>query len=502
MWGLRLMHTHQKIRKSSYRNFENLEYIFLRQSLDEKGMYFKLNPEHSDFGTHETVLTNLVGTLVKLSASGQFEPYLAESFSTSEDGLTWTFNIRKNLVCEDGTPITAASYASAFSQSLKRYSKFSRVIDFELLEGWQDFSSGKSDSLSGVKYQDNKLIFSLRNKPENFIGHFRLPYFGFWCPNNFNSDGNFKDELKIISSGPYRVEVNSKNSVTLKKRINWFSNSEDSAETIRFSYATPEQIENSSPATIIEILGRDKALNLSSFTEIKAPPSLMWAMILSPTAKGPFRNIQNRRAFLDRLVEVKKSSSLFSSFYFYPSTPSEVKLRIPAADYSQDMRGQKIKFAFANKNYTQQEINEIKRITQQALEGSGANIDFFINDPLEDNWRHRLLSNNEFDIRMNGVDQGGYPKNRTIKMMFCSNLGVCYPDPSGKICKLVDTQDKIGGPTPKNYINEFNQTLYDDASVIPLTHFGTHWLASDDLDLKTLPPSSGLFHFEGIRLKE
>ncbi|WP_413289898.1 ABC transporter substrate-binding protein [Bdellovibrio sp. HCB337] len=475
--------------------------MFLRQKLDEKGMYFSLNPKDSDFATHETVLTNLVGTLVKLSETGQFEPYLAETFSTSEDGLTWTFNIRSNLACEDGTAITAQSFAEAFTLALKRYSKFSKVIDFELLEGWGSFSSGQSTSISGITYVNNRLIFKLTARPENFIGHLRLPYFGFWCSHNFNSDGSFKDDHKIISSGPYRVSHSAKNSILLEKRSDWFSISEDSPKEIHFSYATPDKLSDSSPTTVIEILGRDKVLNLPSFMEIKSPPSIMWAMIVSPIKKGPFESLKNRQAFADRITAAKKKSALFSSTLFYPSTPTDVQLRQHLTPYNSEMAGKKINFAFANRNYTQQEIDEIKKITLEALRDSSAEVEFHFGEPLENNWRHRLLSNREFDIRMNGVDQGGYPKNRTIKMMFCSNLGVCYPDPSGRICKVVDAQDRNGGPIPQAYISEFNQALYDDASVIPLTHFGTHWLASSDIDLKTLPPNSGIFHFEGIRLK-
>ena len=491
----------QKIRKFSVNNFDRLNFVFLRQAIDDNGLYFRFNPKDSDFGPHETVLTNLIGTLVKLSESGQFEPYLAESFHASNDGLTWTFNIRPNLTCDDGTAITAESFADAFSNSLKRYSQFSKVIDFELLEGWDSFASGKSSKIDGVTYVGNKLIFKLRTQPENFIGHLRLPYFGFWCPNNFESNGQFKDDLKIISSGPYSLVESSKNSVVLRKRDGWFSFSDDSPKEINFRYAVPKELSNQSPSTIIEVLGRDKVTNLPSFHELKSPPSLMWVMVVSPIKPGPFQNLQNRQAFADRVTELKKTSSFFSSTFFYPPKPTAVIHRKNVTDYTADMKNNKISFAFANRNYTQAEVEEIKKIAVSALKDSGADVEFFIKDPLEENWRHRLLSNKEFDIRMNGVDQGGYPKNRTVKMMFCSNLGVCYPDPSGRICNIVSRQDEVGGPIPKEYIEEFNQSLYDDAAVIPLTHFGTHWFVSNDIDLTTLPPSTGIFHFEGIRQK-
>lgn len=495
------MSTHPIIKKSFSRNFEKLDYIFLRQAIDTKGLLFNFGPKDSDFGPHETILSNLVGTLVKLSDAGQFVPYLAESFQNSSDGLTWRFKIRGGLVCEDGTKITAESFAQRITFSLKQYSKTSKVIDFELIDGWDDFVSGQAPALSGISFSDDELIFKLTAKPENFIGHLRLPYFGFWCESNFDSSGNFKDEQKIVSSAGYKLIHSERNLAVIEARKEWFSWTSETPNSISFRYVKNSEIKDSGNPTIVEILGRDKLTNLPSYQEIKSPPSLMWSMIVSPDKIGPLQISQNRQAFRHRISELKQNSTLFNSTFFYPSAQSALNLTAKIPQYTSEMNGYVLKFAFANRNYTVEEMSEIKRLVTESLKGSGSTVEFYIDDPLENNWRHRLLSNKEFDIRMNGVDQGGYPKNRTIKMMFCSNLGVCFPDPSGRICKLVAQQDQIGGPIPPDYIKEFNQAVYEDSVVIPLTHFGSHWLASPHIDLKTLPPSSGIFHFEGIRLK-
>ena len=41
------------------------------------------------------------------SVTFDYMPGLAESWSVSGDGLTWTFNLRKDAVWSDGTPFTA-----------------------------------------------------------------------------------------------------------------------------------------------------------------------------------------------------------------------------------------------------------------------------------------------------------------------------------------------------------------------------------------------------------
>src|SRR5262249_38058033 len=40
--------------------------------------------------------------------TGEIEPLIAESWTTSADGLTWTFKLRKDATFNDGSPLTAA----------------------------------------------------------------------------------------------------------------------------------------------------------------------------------------------------------------------------------------------------------------------------------------------------------------------------------------------------------------------------------------------------------
>jgi peptide/nickel transport system substrate-binding protein len=51
------------------------------------------------------------GLLRRAQTDYQPEPLLAESWSTSEDGLTWTFNLHHDMVWSDGKPITADDFA-------------------------------------------------------------------------------------------------------------------------------------------------------------------------------------------------------------------------------------------------------------------------------------------------------------------------------------------------------------------------------------------------------
>ena len=50
---------------------------------------------------------NLYEALTTLDGSGAIQPLLSESWSTSEDGLTWTFKLKKGATFQDGSPVEA-----------------------------------------------------------------------------------------------------------------------------------------------------------------------------------------------------------------------------------------------------------------------------------------------------------------------------------------------------------------------------------------------------------
>ncbi|MDZ7905808.1 MAG: ABC transporter substrate-binding protein [Cypionkella sp.] len=47
----------------------------------------------------------------------ELHPMAAESWSQSEDGLTWTFKLRPGLVWSDGEPLTATDYVFALQRA-------------------------------------------------------------------------------------------------------------------------------------------------------------------------------------------------------------------------------------------------------------------------------------------------------------------------------------------------------------------------------------------------
>ena len=67
-------------------------------------------------GDDNLVLSNVYDCLLALEADGTLSPALAESYTVSEDGLTYTFNLRKGVKFHDGSEMTAEDVKFTFDK--------------------------------------------------------------------------------------------------------------------------------------------------------------------------------------------------------------------------------------------------------------------------------------------------------------------------------------------------------------------------------------------------
>ena len=61
-----------------------------------------------------TLFELVYDTMFDLQFDGSFKPELAETYSASEDGKVWTFNIRQGIMWHDGQPLTANDIAFTY----------------------------------------------------------------------------------------------------------------------------------------------------------------------------------------------------------------------------------------------------------------------------------------------------------------------------------------------------------------------------------------------------
>jgi peptide/nickel transport system substrate-binding protein len=66
-----------------------------------------LDPHDVTDSPTATIASHVYETLFELEPDGSIVPHLAESYEVSEDGTTWTLQIREGVTFHDGTPLTA-----------------------------------------------------------------------------------------------------------------------------------------------------------------------------------------------------------------------------------------------------------------------------------------------------------------------------------------------------------------------------------------------------------
>jgi len=85
----------------------------------------------SDFSSSSSFV-NLYDTLVYPTPDGQITPHVAERWEVSEDGLTWTFYLRKGVKFHNGDELTAEeieiAVAEMDTQIKNKYPQIKRIF--------------------------------------------------------------------------------------------------------------------------------------------------------------------------------------------------------------------------------------------------------------------------------------------------------------------------------------------------------------------------------------
>lgn len=241
-----------------------------------------------------------IGNLVYYSNFGRYEPRIAKSWSQPSPNK-WQFELNEGFRCENGEAITAESFRQSLLRSIKNQETRGGALVFRQLKGFGSFISGKSE-LEGIRATNKALTFEFE-KPirDGLLESLSYAPYGYLCAANFNSDGSWKDNSKLISSGPYRVEsIEVGKKIVLVRRDDWMSPfAEGSPELISVTYDLPAKLDHSQ--NWIFDINRDKPENLDAkLVHFPLVPEFLSLMVLGNLKSGFFSKKENRLAFKER----------------------------------------------------------------------------------------------------------------------------------------------------------------------------------------------------------
>lgn len=91
----------------------NANTLVVAQSADANTM----DPADISSRPAANIAAHIFGTLLRTTSDGEFLPYLAESWTISEDGRELTFRLLPGLTCHDGEALTAEDAAYSFNRA-------------------------------------------------------------------------------------------------------------------------------------------------------------------------------------------------------------------------------------------------------------------------------------------------------------------------------------------------------------------------------------------------
>lgn len=115
-----------------------------------------LDPQLAETLTDTLIVRNIYEGLTRKDKDGNITAAAAKDYEISDDGLTYTFDLRSGLKWSDGSPLKAQDFEFAFKRALDPSTKAPYAY---LLE---DVSSYKAES-------DSRFIITLKKKNDNFL---------------------------------------------------------------------------------------------------------------------------------------------------------------------------------------------------------------------------------------------------------------------------------------------------------------------------------------------
>ena len=121
---------------------------------------------------HHIIQALFEGLVVKNPYSMELEPGVAESWSVSQDGLTYTFKIRKDAKWSNGDPLTSEDFRWSWWRALQPALGSQYVFMFFPIKNAEDYFNQKITDFSkvGIKTPDSStFIVELRNPTPYFM---------------------------------------------------------------------------------------------------------------------------------------------------------------------------------------------------------------------------------------------------------------------------------------------------------------------------------------------
>ncbi|MEH6421582.1 peptide ABC transporter substrate-binding protein [Pseudomonas sp. CGJS7] len=173
-------------------------------------------PEPSTLDAHRcqevacgNVLRDLYEGLVTEDAHGRLVPGMAERWSVSADGRTWTFTLRERLRWSNGEPLDAAQVRASFRRAFAPATAAPFGELFDALDNAQAVQAGKlPPERLGVAAPDPRTVVFTLNRSASLPALLTLPIaFPVYLPALERYGAQHTQPGRLVSNGAYRLQA-------------------------------------------------------------------------------------------------------------------------------------------------------------------------------------------------------------------------------------------------------------------------------------------------------
>jgi oligopeptide transport system substrate-binding protein len=335
--------------------------VFHRGNISEPG---SVDPHQASSTWENNIVGELFMGLTTDDIAGQPIPGAAESWTVSEDGLTWTFHLRPGALWSDGVPVKASDVVFGFQRLLdpKTGARYA-FIAYAVKNAAEVNKGDLPKERVGVRAIDDLTVEITLREPTPYLPGLLTHYTTFPLPEHAirKFGGDWVKPGNLVSNGPYTLESWAANDHIKTAKNPLFYDAENVAIDEVYFYPTDDQSSALNRFRAGEIDANLGSLGFPSSQiewlkenmpdQYYITPQLANGYIALNLRKPPFSDQRIRRAFsmcVDRktLAEKVARDGRIPAYSFVPpgtANYENVSPRSDFADWSMEKRRKEAK---------------------------------------------------------------------------------------------------------------------------------------------------------------
>ena len=267
-------------------------------------------------------------------------PGLAESYTLSDDGLTYTFKLRPGVKFHNGREMTAEDVVWSINRVVNPATQSPGQGFFGMIEGFDDAAAGKAPGLSGISAPDAGTVVFKLSRPDATFLHVMALNFSFVVPKEVVEAEGADFGKKPVGTGAFKLAE-----WTLGQRLVFEKNPDYWISGVPYLDSFTVEVGQEPVVALLRVQKGEvdvpgDGIPPAKFVEVMSDPAqaalvveggqLQTGYVTMNVTKPPFDKVEVRRAVnmainKDRIVQVINGRALPANQPLPPSMPGYTK---------------------------------------------------------------------------------------------------------------------------------------------------------------------------------